>query len=316
MNRCDMNVVKTEDNLRMRVIRLVKEDSRYRGEKEQSDFYENPSITYYKKTINTPMTSMYEFLDYICDALPTGELYLFGGVLRDLAMFGRKGFASDFDLVVEGDWTHLTKYLERMGASRNRFGGYRLYVGRWPIDIWEARETWAIRTGLIQYRGIESLTKTTILNWDAILFNWRTREMIYHPNYFSEIHKHLMDVVLTENPNPLGAAVRAFRHLCSKNAEELTVAAARYLGSAAKCHSSESIARTEIANYRRQMIDPMILRFFEQLDTTSSSVIRRQFNETMRCQFPRLLQKSAECCCDEGASVQSGGSLTRLTLAL
>jgi len=235
---------------------------------------------------------MYEFLGYLCDVLPAGELYLFGGVLRDLAMFGRKGFSSDFDLVVEGDWSHLKKYLENLGAIRNRFGGYRLYVEKWPVDIWAARETWAIREGLVQYRGIESLTRTTILNWDAILLNWRTREVICRPDYFPEIQQHLMDVVLTKNPNPLGAAVRAFRHLCSMNTEKLTVPAAEYLGGAAKRHSTESIVRTEIASYRNRVIDPMILRFFEQLDTSSASVMRRQFKEAMQLSVKYTLSQS------------------------
>ena len=285
MDRCDLNVAQTENHLRMRVIRLIKEISRSPCVQDQPDLYENPYIVSDRRHINTPTVSMYEFLGYLCDALPAGELYLFGGVLRDLAMFGRKGFASDFDLVVEGDWAHLTKYLERLGASRNRFGGYRLYVERWPIDIWAARETWAIREGFIRYRGIESLTKTTILNWDAILLNWRTREMVCRSDYFHEIQQHLMDVVLTENPNPLGAAVRAFRHLCSKDAEKLTVAAARYLAGAAKRHSPESIVRTEIASYRSRVIDPVILRFFEQLDTSSTSAMHRQYKEAMRRQF-------------------------------
>lgn len=282
MSRHDMSVAKTEDHLRSRVVRLVREASRSRNAQDQPDLYENPYIVADRRHIDAPTTSMYDFLGYICDALPAGELYLFGGVLRDLAMFGRKGFASDFDLVVEGDWVHVANYLGRLGALRNRFGGYRLYVDGWPIDIWEARETWAIREGLVRYRGIESLTKTTILNWDAVLLNWRTREIVCGPDYFFEIQQHLMDVVLTENPNPLGAAVRAFRHLCSKDAKKLTVAAARYLGGAAKRHSPESIVGTEIASYRSRVIDPMVLRFFQQLDTSSVPTMHRQFKEAMR----------------------------------
>ena len=285
MYRCDLNVVNTEAHLRARVLRLIREISRTRDAQYQPDLYQNPYIVDDKRHIDTPTASVYNFLDYLCDTLPAGELYLFGGVLRDLAMFGRKGFVSDFDLVVEGDWAHLTKYLERLGASRNRFGGYRLYVEKWPMDIWAARETWAIREGFVQYRGIESLTKTTILNWDAILLNWRSRELVCRPDYFHEIQQHLMDVVLTENPNPLGAAVRAFRHLCSKDAEKLTVAAARYLAGAAKRHSPESIVRAEVASYRSRVIDPAVLRFFEQLDTRSTFVMRRQFYEAMRRQF-------------------------------
>ena len=285
MGRRGLNVAKTEDHLRTRVVRLLKDASRPGGVRDHLDLYENPYIAVDRRHIDTPTTSIYEFLGYMCDALPGGELYLFGGVLRDLAMFGRKGFASDIDLVVEGDWVHLANYLERLGASRNRFGGYRLYVERWPIDIWAARETWAIREGLVRYRGIESLTKTTILNWDAILLNWRTKEMVCRPDYFSEIQQHLMDVVLTKNPNPLGAAVRAFRHLCSKDAEKLTVAAARYLGDAAKRHSSESIVRAETASYRNRVIDPIVLGFFEQLDTSSTPAMRCQFKKAMRRQF-------------------------------
>ena len=289
MDRCDLNVAQTEDDLRARVVQLVKDVSRPRSVQNQLDLFENPYIVADQRHISSPTASMYEFLGYMCDALPAGELYLFGGVLRDLAMSGRKGFASDFDLVVEGDWAHLAKYLERLGASRNRFGGFRLYVERWPVDIWGARETWAIREELIRYQGIGSLTETTILNWDAILLNWRTGEMIYRRNYFSEIRQHLMDVVLPENPNPLGAAVRAFRHLCSKDAEKLTVPAARYLGNAAKCFSPEAIVRIETSRHRNRVIDPIVLRFFEKLDTSSVPAMRRQFNEAMRSQFKKTL---------------------------
>lgn len=292
MGRSDIRAAMTEDHLRSRVVRLIGNASRGRDAQEQADLFDNPYIVADKRNVSAPTASMHEFLDYVCDALPLGELYLFGGVLRDMAMFGRRGFASDIDLVVEGDWRHLTRYLEKLGASRNRFGGFRLYVEGCPVDIWAACETWAIREGLVSYRGIESLTRTTILNWDAILFNWRTRVVICPPNYFSDIQRCLMDVVLTKNPNPLGAAVRAFRHLCSKEAE-LTENAARYLGDAARCYSHEAIVRKEIASYPGRMIDPVVLRFFEQMDTSSDAVIHRQLHDAMPQRFgaaPSYLQ--------------------------
>ena len=286
MGRPDMHVAMTEDHLRSRVVRLIGNTSRHRKVQEQADLFDNPYIICDKRNVSTPTASMHEFLDFVCDALPFGELYLFGGILRDMAMFGRKGFASgsDIDLVVEGDWNHLTGYLEKLGASRNRFGGFRLHVEGWPVDIWAACETWAIREKLVPYRGIESLTRTTILNWDAILLNWRTGVVICPPNYFFDIQRCLMDVVLTKNPNPLGAAVRAFRHLCSKEAE-LTENAARYLGDAAKLYSPEAIVRKEIASYPGRMIDPVVLRFFEQMDTSSDAVIHRQLRDAMPQRF-------------------------------
>ena len=287
-DRRDMRVAETENHLRSRVTRLISNVSRCREARNQMDFFENSYIVSDKRNVRTPTSSIHEFLDYLCAAHPYGELYLFGGILRDVAMSGGKGFASDFDLVVEGDWVHLTGYLEKLGASRNRFGGFRLYVEGWSVDIWGARETWAIREGLVQYRGIESLTRTTILNWDAILLNWRTGEVICPPDYFSDIQRCLMDVVLPENPNPLGAAVRVFRHLCSRRAE-LTVKAAKYLSDAARNYSPETIVRTEKASYSQRVIDPVVPRFFEQLDTSSDTEMQRQLYEAM----PRRLKETS-----------------------
>ena len=286
MGRPDMRVAVTEDHLRSRVVRFIGSTSRGRKVQEQADLFDNPYVVADRRNISTPTGTMHEFLDFVCDALPFGELYLFGGILRDMAMFGRKGFASDsdIDLVVEGDWNHLTAYLEKLGASRNRFGGFRLQVEGRPIDIWAACETWAIREGLVPYQGIESLMRTTILNWDAILLNWRTGVVICPSNYFFDIRRCLMDVVLPKNPNPLGAAVRAFRHLCSKEAD-VTENAARYLSDAAKRYSPEAIVGKEIASYPGRMIDPVVLRFFEQLDTSSDAAIHRQLHDAMPCRF-------------------------------
>lgn len=266
-------VARTEDLLRRRVICMLDRSSEYKKDLKQLVFEMN-----YDELITTPTTSISEFLGYICDAIPTGDLYLFGGVLRDLALLGRNGFASDIDLVVDGDWAHLIKYLDDNGFSRNRFGGFRGQVDNWLIDIWNSRETWAIKKGLVQYHGIQSLMETTILNWDAILLNWRTKQVICSPEYFQQIQDGLMDIVLVENPNPLGAAVRAFRHLCLKDARILTVRAARYLRDAAQRYSTETIIRAEIGSYKCTIIKPSIIKYFHDIDTCTENKIHQQFD--------------------------------------
>ena len=283
-------VARTEKNLRERITCLLREDPRRQVKMNQLNLFENPLMFDDDGQVKTPTSSISEFLEYMCAALPTGDLYLFGGVLRDLALFGQRGFSSDIDIVVDDDdWTHLVKYLISRGVTQNRFGGFRLKVNEWPIDIWTARETWAIREGLVEYHGIESLTETTILNWDAILLNWRTKRIICNPDYFRQIKGRVMDVVLTENPNPLGAAVRAFRHLCLKDAKELTARAAKYLADAAHEYPDETIIKSEIDSYRDSIIDPAILRFFRHMDTSSEDLIRRQFAGASRILQPPLI---------------------------
>ena len=98
-----------------------------------------------------------------------------------------------------------------------------------------------------------------------------------------------MDIVLTENPNPLGATVRAFRHLCLKDAKELTIRAARYLADAAHEYPDETIIKSEIDSYRDSIIDPAILGFFRHMDTSSEDLIRRQFAGASRILQPPLI---------------------------
>ncbi|MFL6621793.1 MAG: hypothetical protein ACJ8NR_04155 [Sulfurifustis sp.] len=232
-----------------------------------------------ENAIDCPSKSVVEFLNFISDAVPDGDVYLFGGILRDIALLGKRGFSSDIDLVVEGSWQNCVVYLESLGARKNKFGGYRLKIAGWPIDIWNARETWAIRHGLVDYRGIASLTETTVLNWDAILMNWRTRTFVYRENYLEKLKGRVLDIVLEENPNPLGMAVRVFRHLCLKDARKISPSAANYLGNCAQTYSFDEIKRCETRSFGSSVIDPVTFRFFEHLKAYEGLGIERGFSK-------------------------------------
>jgi len=269
--------VDSVDNLRERVARLFATTSKQTIVHNQLTLG-LPSVVEPASGIAYPSMHIAEFLDFITDAMPEGDVYLFGGVLRDLALLGRSGFSSDIDTVVEGDWENCVKYLDSLGARRNKFGGYRLEVAGWPVDIWNAKETWAIKNGFVQYKGIASLTETTVLNWDAILMNWRTRSFICRPFYFEQLRARILDIVLEENPNPLGMAVRVFRHLCLKDAKQLTKKAARYLADCTKKYDFSTIMRHELESYGNSVIAPAVYRLFEHLTDYESMDINRGFS--------------------------------------
>lgn len=218
-----------------------------------------------------------DFLEYLSSSTTNINLYLFGGILRDLALLGQRGFASDIDIVIDGDWHSCLHNLVAMGAQRNKFGGFRLYVSGWPIDIWSARETWAIRQGLVEYTSIESLTKTTILNWDAILMNWQTRKFICQETYLNTLKERQMDIVLRQNPNPLGAAVRVFRHLCSKDAKSITQGTAEYLADSAEKYSLPNLINYEIRSHGNTQIEPAIYKFFRKIKEFEHLEISERF---------------------------------------
>jgi len=265
------------ENLRDRVARFFRGPER----SKKNDFQQSLSLSFNVDSdcsFDVPSQDVKVFIDFISDAMPSGDVYLFGGVLRDLALLGQKGFNSDIDLVVEGDWSHLIPYILSLKAEKNKFGGYRLMVGGWPIDIWSAKETWAIKQGYVAYKGVSSLTETTVLNWDAILMNWRTRELIFRKNYFEEMSSRVLDIVLEQNPNPLGMAVRVFRHFCLKNAKKITPFAARYMANCSKLYSFEEIKNAELKSYGNAIVERAVHEFFEHIDTSTDKVIRHEFS--------------------------------------
>jgi len=267
--------VKSAHNLRQRVERLLIHTSKSTGNQDQRQlglpFEANNDF-------ELPTATIKSFLDFITDTLPDGDVYLFGGVLRDLALFGKKGFNSDIDMVVVGNWSHLVTHLLHLNAVKNKFGGYRLTLGGWPIDIWNAEDTWAIKQQIVPYKGISSLIDTTVLNWDAILMNWRTREFICRKNYFKDIDLRVLDIVLENNPNPLGMAVRVFRHLYLKDARKITPTAAKYMANCAKQHTFEEFQIAEKNSYNNNVIEQSLHSFFGHIDTSADKIISDEYS--------------------------------------
>lgn len=263
------------ENLRSRIDRFFKSTASTKLDRRSLPLALIPTHEQ-RVSIQDPNTNVAAFANFMSDALPHGEIYIFGGILRDLALLGRRGFSSDIDLVVEGDWSHCVAYLESLGARRNKFGGYRFQVAGWPIDIWNAQETWAIKQGLVSYKGIASLTQTTILNWDAILMNWRTRQFIHRKQYLEELRGRVLDIVLEQNPNPLGMVTRVLRHLCAKDARQITPSAARFLAEATTKYTFREIRAEEIRSYGDALIEPPVFRLFEHFgDTEGPDVVHR-----------------------------------------
>lgn len=172
-----------------------------------------------------------EVLDFIRHLSDVGEVLVFGGLLRDIALFGAREFNSDIDLVVDCSVDRLASFFSRSSLRfhRNKFGGYRLEVGGWTVDVWPIRETWAFKSNHIVYSGRDSLLFTTITNWDAVAFSFKDKKIISSPSYLECLRLGELDVVLTENPNEDGVLMRVIRAICDKRAQILMPRLVKYL---------------------------------------------------------------------------------------
>ena len=186
------------------------------------------------------------------------NLYLFGGAIRDIALYGNREDPTDIDIVYAGNSNDdlIEKVLDnRFSFEKNKFGGYRIPTAYWTVDFWCAQNTWAIRHGYCDYEGVNSLLNTTITNWESILFGINTGSIICNADYLRNLKRRYLDVVCELNPNSLGMCVRIARAFVVSDVEFFSGKAARILRDGLLNHSFEQISSYEKTHYRASYVD-------------------------------------------------------------
>lgn len=141
-------------------------------------------------------------------------IYIFGGAVRDIAIFGRAARPRDIDLVVgDIDGEELASVLAPFVRKKTRFGGLRLVVQGVQVDIWPLSETWAFRNRLVNHIEFSRLPETTFLNVDAVAVELigcllKPGE-IYSKGFFEGIRNRVIDVNFAINPYPEKVVVRS-----------------------------------------------------------------------------------------------------------
>lgn len=167
-----------------------------------------------RRFFDEPVAERSAVARFIDEVSVCAEVFVFGGALRDISLHGAPQFSSDVDTVVQvHDSDALMDILCRHEAVQNKFGGHRVRFGRWNFDVWEVSRTWAFSKGVVEARGPLSLLETTFFNWDAILYDWRSGSLHHGENYFSDLSRKYLELVLEDNPNTIGALVRTLRTL-------------------------------------------------------------------------------------------------------
>lgn len=197
------------------------------------------------------------------------EPYIFGGLVRDIALRGIGTNISDIDIVFEGDPSLVADFVRKYKPNKNRFGGYRFTTNHWRIDLWEAKASWAFQSGNRSYIDINSILETTITNWDAILFDLRSGSVVNSPDYFQDIQDGFLDMVFIENPNKMGMYIRLLRTLSNYQTLKISSSVANNLYTCFRLCSIDEITKYEITHYKSQQIDKV---FCLELDRYISSL--------------------------------------------
>lgn len=172
-----------------------------------------------------------ELRRFILELSELGEVIAFGGVVRDIALYGIRGFDSDIDLVVNCPPKSLASFFEKsnMNFEKNKFDGYRTTTKSWTVDVWPLEQTWAFKNNKVELISRESLLRTTITNWDAIAYSFSDGAILCHDDYFQVIKSGEIDLVLECNPNSAGVLLRTLRSIFDGKAKKLMPKALSYL---------------------------------------------------------------------------------------
>ncbi|MGV3346638.1 hypothetical protein ACGVWS_13195 [Enterobacteriaceae bacterium LUAb1] len=185
------------------------------------------------------------------------RLYVFGGLIRDISLCTAHQFRSDIDLVFAGSKKQLQSSLADYGLqkiSENKFGGFRVKDFTVNIDIWSLEETWAFKKNIIIQKDIESLLNTTLMTWDAVLYDIHHDRIITTDSWLTDLHAGRLDLVLAQTPDMRNALSRILRTIYGKEVVILGERLCRFLVISLNDFSDQALMRHELERFGTRLI--------------------------------------------------------------
>ncbi|AOP82864.1 Uncharacterised protein [Enterobacter hormaechei] len=190
----------------------------------------------------------------LIDALAErSHAWIFGGMIRDIGLFGRGGFTSDIDLVIDLSREELINALNRHNIecfSVNKLGGIRFHYMSLDFDIWSINDTWAFKNRIVEFKDTYSLLNTTLMSWDSILYDVKKKHLISPDNYLHDLHHRRLELVLQKTPNEVGSVIKILRTIYNKRVQILGPQLTDFLLQALHEHSFDQLRQYEYGSYR------------------------------------------------------------------
>jgi len=179
------------------------------------------------------------------------EAVVFGGVLRDLALYGPSERPRDVDIVANCSPSELSSWLSNFPVQQNRFGGFSVRMHKWNFDIWTLRETWAFSTGSME-PTFENLPKTTFFNIEGIAAQLNAtpghKRALYSFGFAEAISSKILDINFEPNPFPQLCIVRGLL-TATRHDLDLSPRLAHYIATRADRRDIAEIMNVQFRHY-------------------------------------------------------------------
>ena len=234
------------------------------------------------------------FLDVLLEH--EGRAFFFGGLLRDLMLFGPSVTPRDVDIVVDSVRASFLEAVKVHLLRHNRFGGLHLESRGWLFDVWSLPSTWAFKEGVVSGDSFWNLPKTTFLNIQAVVAEVRPRRgkprEIFSNGFFEALSTRILDINCEENPYPHLCAVQSLLS-AAKLDLKMSRRLARYVLHYGTMDGLEPLVEIQLHHYGSVYAEKALLHRWlkairDQLTSSSESAVaipRERRREQMQLPF-------------------------------
>lgn len=206
---------------------------------------------------------------FLCELKQFGEPYLFGGAPRDVA-FGAARSVHDLDIFVSG--TVSRSVLEEFCGSvrKTNFGGYRLNVDGYDVDIWELQRSYAFRGGAVAV-SCQNLLRAVCFSTDGVAISLSTRRILVEQSFLESLASRRLSFV--NRPAAIEAVVGArIGRLALKLGLELSPDVAAYLDRCADADGWSSVIGAEARWGEHRILTDINLQAIKAFNIDPSSI--------------------------------------------
>lgn len=129
---------------------------------------------------------------------------ILGGSIRD-ALNGNL-IPRDIDVIFKSENSGIESFFKQNNVSYklNTFNGMKFSLNKIQFDVWDIKNHFAFKESFYKPQ-FENICKTTLLNYDSIMFDF-TEQILYSKEYYSCINKKLIKLIgkkklIENNPN-------------------------------------------------------------------------------------------------------------------
>lgn len=149
------------------------------------------------------------YKDIYLNLLNKYETCLIGGAIRDFCFDSQP---KDLDFVINIPDKELLRCISKYNYKVNKFGGYKIVIDQFYLDIWSIDNHWAFKNQILS-KKIENLEYTTFYNFDSLVFNL-SENKLYAECFLDAYNSRTLDITLDKkylhkNPGKISNVYKA-----------------------------------------------------------------------------------------------------------